>query len=165
MKFCLTTALLCLFILFSSAYPQTNEKKPFDEFGNLSCEFLLMHSDGLFHELKKNPDSKAFIVFYEGKHSRIVRGDKYQLFNPRRGEGRNTTEAISLYLTKWRKLPKERLVIIDGGFDTEYRVEIWIVPNGSEPPTPKPTLTEKDIKFSKGKPPPVVDCQKIYSDI
>jgi hypothetical protein len=59
-------------------------------------------------------------------------GCKPSPLSPRRGEGRNQTEAVSLYLTGRRKLAEEKLVIIDGGFDTEYRVDIWIVPNKGE---------------------------------
>ncbi len=164
MKISLLTAFICLCLFPFSALGQTKENQ-FDSFGNLTCEFLLMRSDALFQKLNENPDSKAHIIFYEGKHSQIVRGGKYKLFNPKRGDGRNATEAISLYLTKWRKLPKERLVIIDGGYNTQYLVEIWIVPKNGESPKPSPTLTEKDIKFRKGKPYPTIDCQKIYSDM
>ena len=156
---------LLVFCCLVPSFAQTKENRPFTSFSDINCEYLLATSDGVLETLKENPDSKAYIVFYEGKHSRMVRGGKYKLFNPRVGEGRNHTEAISLYLTKWRKLPKERIVIIDGGYDSNYRVDIWIVPKNGESPKSNPTLTKKDIKFSKGKLLPVTDCQKIYSEM
>jgi len=44
-------------------------------------------------------------------------------------------------------------------------VEIWIVPKDAEPPKPTPTLTERDIKFRKGKPFSVRDCEAYYRSL
>ena len=43
-----------------------------------------------------------------------------------------------------------------------YQVEIWIVPAGAPQPKLTPTQTEKDIKFRKGKPLQVRDCEGAY---
>ncbi len=81
-----------------------------------------------------------------------------KLVNPRRGEARNKAESIILYLTKWQKLSKEKLVLINGGYRESYGVELWIARKSKEQPKPTPDLQEKDIKFRKGKAPKVRDC-------
>jgi hypothetical protein len=81
-----------------------------------------------------------------------------KLVNPRRGEARNKAESIILYLTKWQKLSKEKLVLINGGYRENYGVELWIARKGIEQSKPMPDLQEKDVKFRKGKAPKVKDC-------
>jgi hypothetical protein len=149
---------------------QTKVAQKVDEFGDMNCEEILSRTDGMIGDLNKDPESKAFIIFYEGRHSewfydKKTKKSDFRAVDPRRGEAENKTKAITLYATKWRKIPKERFVIINGGYNTNYGVELWIVPFGAQPPKPSPELSEKDIKFRKGKPYRVRDCQKIYSDI
>ncbi len=154
-----------VFIIFStfSISAQNGEAKKIDEFGELNCEEILLRSDFLLNELNKNSASIAYIVFYEGKHSQYFYNKKTKksdskLVNPRRGEARNKAESIILYLTKWQKLSKEKLVLINGGYRESYGVELWIARKSKEQPKPTPDLQEKDIKFRKGKAPKVRDC-------
>ncbi|MDQ3710719.1 MAG: hypothetical protein M3388_00640 [Acidobacteriota bacterium] len=169
MKSKFLTITFCLFVFVASVFAQ-NEAERFDEFGELNCEEILARSNNLLNELNKNPTLISYIIFYEGKHSQYSYNKKTQksetkLINPRRGESRNKAEAIRLYLTKWRKFPKERLILVDGGYRANYGVELWIAPVGAERPKPSPDLKEKDLKYRKGKAPKVADCQEFYSSI
>ena len=160
-KHFLSFLILLLFAICVSA--QTNEARQVDEFGELSCEDILARSDNLLNDLNKNPESVAYIIFYEGKHSQYSYNKKTQkseiiLVNPRRGEARNKAESIRFYLTKWHKFPNERLILIDGGYRENYGIALWIAPIKAEQPKPTPTVEEKDIKFRKGKAPEVADC-------
>lgn len=159
--------IFCLFVFALSGFAQTEETGKVAEFGEVNCEMILAYSDGLLNELNKNPTSIAYLIFYEGKHSQYTYNKKTKkleskLFNPRYGEARNRTKAVTLYLTKWRKVSKDRFELIDGGYNSEYRVELWVLPIGAEPPKPSPTLERKDIKIRRGKPPRVADCQANY---
>lgn len=156
------------FILSVSA--QDKKAELLDEFPTLGCEFLLMHADGYAQLLNENPNTKLYIIYYEGKHHKEIYNKKEKksetvLVAPRRSEARNKTEAITLYLTKYRKISPDRFTLVDGGFDTEYHVQVWLVPNGVSPPKPSPFEKDVNIKFRKGKAPNVADCQGFYNDI
>lgn len=43
--------------------------------------------------------------------------------------------------------PAARLGAYDGGFREQPAFEVWIVPEGAEPPKPSPTIDRKDIVF------------------
>ena len=44
-------------------------------------------------------------------------------------------------------IPAQRVGAVDGGFRDQPAYEIWIVPEGAEPPRPTPTVDRKDIVF------------------
>lgn len=162
MKQKILTITFCLFILAAPVFAQS-EAAIVDEFGELNCEEILARSDNLLNELNNYPAAIAYIVFYEGKHAQYFYNKKTKEFesilvNPKRGEAQNKAKSIIFYLTKWRKLSKERLVLINGGFRENYGVELWIARKGIGQPKPTPTLEEKDIKFRKGKARKVADC-------
>ena len=165
MKSKFLTISFCLFVLTTLVFPQ-DESEQLDAFGEINCEETLARSDNLLNELNNNPTAIAYIVFYEGKHAQYFYNKKTKkpdskLVNPRRGEARNKAQAIILYLTKWRELPKEKLVLINGGYRESYGVEFWIARKGVGQPKPTPTLEEKSIKFRKGKLPKFVDCTSL----
>jgi hypothetical protein len=43
--------------------------------------------------------------------------------------------------------PTGRVLAYDGGFREQPAFEVWIVPEGAEPPKPTPTIDRKDIVF------------------
>ncbi len=161
-----------LFLLSLAVSVAAQEKKAelLDEFPALSCEFLLMHADKYANLINENPDSKLYIIYYEGKQHQQIYNKKEKksetiLIAPRYGEAKNKTEAITLYLTKYRKISPERFALINGGFDTEYHVQVWLVPNGIAPPKPSPFEKVETMKFRKGKALEVADCQGFYRSI
>lgn len=153
-----------------SGFAQSEKARLLDEFGNEPCEMILARSDNLLDKLKRNPTTLAYIIFYEGKHLQSVYNKKTKqneskYLNPRYGEARNKAKAITFYLTKWRKMSKNRLILIDGGYRESYGVELWIAPQNSDPPKPSPDLERKDVKFRRGNAPGIADCQGFYSKI
>lgn len=158
-----------VFAFSLSISAQNNQAREVDEFGDLCCENLLAHGDSIYNELQHNTDSKIYLLFYEGKHSIVAYNKKTKKYerqsvNPKVGEGLNRTRIMALYLTKGRKIPKNKVIVVNGGYRENYEVEIWLVPKVAEPPKLTPTLTNKDIKFRKGKP-RVPNCLKTYSCI
>ena len=170
MKYRQLLSFLFLFSFILSASAQDKKAELIDEFPTLGCEFLLNHSDKYASLLNENLDSKLYIIYYEGKHPEQIYDKKEKkmktvLVSPRRGEARNKTEAITLYLTKYRQISPDRFTLIDGGFDTEYHVQVWLVPNGVEPPKSSQFENIKTMKFRKGKAPKVADCEGYYRSI
>jgi hypothetical protein len=51
-------------------------------------------------------------------------------------------------------MDSRRVVTLDGGFREEPQVEFWIVPLGSEPPRPTPTVNRNEIIYSRPNQPP-----------
>ena len=47
--------------------------------------------------------------------------------------------------------PSARVGAYDGGFREQPAFEVWIVPEGSEPPRPTPTIDRKDIVYPRVK--------------
>ena len=43
--------------------------------------------------------------------------------------------------------PAARVAAYDGGFREQPAVEVWVVPEGAEPPKPTPTIERKDIVY------------------
>ncbi len=157
-----------LAFLAVNIFAQTKKAEKISEFPTMSCEELTGRLEVFADLLNKNSEAKLYIIFYEGKHPWEIynkRKKKFEtkLVNPRHNQALNKTKAITRYLTKWRKFSKERFELVNGGFDSEYRVEVWLVPSVATPPKPTPTLKKKDIKFRKGKAQEVGDCQADYS--
>jgi hypothetical protein len=89
------------------------------------------HLEDFLKELTKEPNTKAVIVAYGGRED-----------NPGKA-GRYAARAKN-YLVGARGIDPARIVTIDGGRREDFIVELWIVPNGSRPPDPTPTVTVED---------------------
>ena len=166
MKTKLLFVFLCIWTSFFSVRAQRIEAEKITEFTLLPCGHLLAQTDNVYHLLQKDAESKVFFIYYEGRKYRsgknLTKGAAPKMLNPVRGNALNLTKRLSLYLTKYRQVSPENIVLIDGGFMESYVVEIWIVPKNVKAPQPSPTLTAQDIKFRKGKPIPVFDCEGSY---
>lgn len=158
MLFCL---LFCV-----SAFSQKAQK--IDEFSRVGCGVLVSFGDNIVQEWEKTSESQIYLIYYEGNQEYTYLSDKNtneyknKWLSPRRGDALNQVKEISLYLTKWRKVPQEKVVIVNGGYTERYKAEIWIVPRNAELPKLTPTLTKEDIKFRRGKPFRVRNCGTIY---
>lgn len=89
------------------------------------------HLEDFLKELAKEPNAKAFIIAYGGRED-----------NP--GKARRYATRARNYLVEARGIDPARIVTIDGGRREDFIVELWLVPNGSRPPEPTPTVTVED---------------------
>jgi hypothetical protein len=156
MKITLRFVFVCFFVFASNAFAQQEAKK-FDEMGQVTCEEAKARLDNLAIQLQQEPDAKGYIIFYGGKsyrnliyNRRTKRYIEVKLL-PRRGEAKARMIPWIDYLTNSRAIYASRIEVIDGGYRREPMMEFWITPFDAKPPTPTPTLTEKDIKFRKGR--------------
>ena len=107
-----------------------------DEYGTLSETDENARLDAFISNVTDK--EQAYIFAYAGRMSP-------------RGQAANDLRRIRTRLLA-AGTPKERLVIIDGGFREESSYELWLVPFGAEAPRSTPTLKAKDIVYPKTTP-------------
>lgn len=128
--------------LVNASAPDSPNRK-FDEFGDIKCEDEMARLDALTIQLQNEPQSRAAVIFFAGK----MAGDKL----PKRGEAEARVERIRSYLTKQRGIPAASIVVMNGGYDSNYRVQLWVVPMGAGLPKPDPISPVKDLDYRPGK--------------
>ena len=105
-----------------SAAPRRAQK--YDEFGRLGHCDLTARLDNFAIELQNNPRAKGFVVSYDA-----------------RGKRRGLNLKVSrFYLVNLRGIEPGRVVAIEGGSreSDEAVTELWVVPEGAEPPVEPP---------------------------
>ena len=108
--------------------PPVVKNKCYDCFPFTAFDDTKARLDNLAIELQNSPSSRGYIIAYAGTGSRSGQADKL------------ITRAKD-YLINQRGIDASRLSVINGGYrDTDY-FELWVVPQGGEPPTPSPTST------------------------
>jgi hypothetical protein len=156
MKTKLQFIFLCFFVFTATAFAQQEATK-FDEMRQLPCDAAKARLDNFAIQLQSNPTVTGYIIFYGGKsyHHLIYNKKTKQYMGvqllPRRGEAKARIDQWKSYLADSRGVDRRRFVVIDGGYREEPTIEYWIAPSGAKPPRPTPTLTEKEIKFRKGR--------------
>ena len=109
-----------------------------DTFGQATGEDRSARFDNFFHQILNNPKSLGYVFIYCGKTC----GN---------GEVESHFRGIEIK-TAWNKFPRDRLVVLNGGYRDTLQVELWIVSEGACPPAPKSTLNIKDVTFSSATP-------------
>jgi hypothetical protein len=99
----------------------------FDECNSCAYDDQKARLDNLAVELQNDPTTRAYIIAYGGRMSRLGQVEKLM------------TRARD-YLTTQRGIDASRLVVVNGGFREEDSVELWIVPSGAPAPRPTPTV-------------------------
>ena len=115
----------------------------FDEFGDINCEDEYARLDNFAIHLQNEPSAQGYIIFYTGR--------RFRGRLPRVGEAAARSGRLKPYLVNRRGIPDERVVVINGGYQESFQIELWIVPFGSSPPEPSSTVPASEIKFRKGK--------------
>lgn len=142
-----------MLVFAASLYAQNGEVRKIDEFGSDNCEMFAARADLMVQTQADNPNAKIYVFVYEGKEtipvykkSELV---EWKKILPQFGLAKARIQAMKNYL-KFRKVRLENYVFANGGFREDFRVEIWLVPPGAQPPKPAPTLGK--MKYRKGKP-------------
>jgi hypothetical protein len=147
---------LCFFLLTPAAFAQQEARK-FDSMGQLNCEDAKARLDNWGVELQNNPNMMGYLIFYGGRrYSNYIYNRKKRQYvtvelSPKHGEARARIAPWKPYLTNNRGIDASRIEVIDGGYREEPTIEFWVIPAGAKPPQPVPTLTEKAIRFRKGR--------------
>ncbi len=133
-------ALLLPAILVEASTPISPRK--FDEFGDINCEDEMARLDNFAVSLQNAPANKGVIVFYGGR--------RFRGRLPKPGEAAARTARLNSYLTQRRGIPREQVIVIDGGYREEWMTELWIVPSAATLPSLTPSVPADQIKFRKG---------------
>jgi hypothetical protein len=111
-----------------NALPSISPPKRFDEFPSIAFDDDKARLDNLAIELQNNPGSQGYIIAYAGRRSRA-------------GEADRMGERAIKYLVENRGISRSRLVFVNGGYRNADAFELWLVPQGAEPPKPTPTAS------------------------
>ena len=117
--------------------------RKFDEFGDIKCEDEMARLDNFAIQLQNDPSTKGLMIFYGGQ--------RFRGRLPKRGEAAARAARLKPYLVQRRGIPSDQVMVINGGYASEWKVELWIVPEGMAMPTPFSTVDASKIKFRKGK--------------
>lgn len=124
LKFFVHTILVFALVagLFVSATAQSENKAAakFDEFGDILYSDLIARLDNFTIQLLNQSDARGFLLVYRSRRDL---------------PGLNHAMAMRMkrYLIHTRGLPKDRVVIVDGGVAGQLVQELWLVPPGTAP--------------------------------
>jgi hypothetical protein len=115
--------------------PPPRVPRLFDDFPNLAFDDQKARLDNLAIELANVPDATGYIIVYAGRKSRV-------------GQAQYLGERARNYLVRTRGVDANRITVVDGGYREADEFEIWIVPQGAQPPQAKPTLQPSEVQPS-----------------
>ena len=120
------------------APPIPSPTRAIDEYGDIPFEDEKARLDNFAIELQNYPQGKGHITCYGGRIGRV-------------GEARRRCERAKKYLSGYRHIPAEQIMLVDGGYREDLTVVLWVVPPGATPPPPSPTVDAREVRFIKGK--------------
>jgi hypothetical protein len=95
----------------------------FDKYGDLAFADEKKRLDYFAEQLKNEPGSEGHIMVYGKRGARA-------------GDAQARAARIKDYLITKARIEAERLLTIDGGDHERFAVELWITPQGAQPPSP-----------------------------
>jgi hypothetical protein len=136
----LAALLVCSLIVFGNicvaqTAPTETSLVKLDEYGDLPTDDEAARLDLFAEKLFKQPKLRGYIVAYN--EPRMERG--YYL---RRIYG------IGRYLTEARGIEANHVVVVDGGYKEKFVTELWLIPEGAEPPSPVSTMSQPPVNTS-----------------
>jgi hypothetical protein len=105
--------------------PPQNPTRRFAEFPSIAFNEDKANFDNFASELQATPGAQGYIIVYQGRRSRPNR--LTTLVNRSRD-----------YMVNTRGVDANRIVVIAGGARESDTLELWVVPQGAEPPRPTP---------------------------
>jgi hypothetical protein len=117
------------------------EQYPFDSYGKIPFEDAKARLDTFVIQLletnKEKPNSRGFILVYAGQSAHDA-------------EAKAFADCAKNYLIKVRGADPDSIVAVDGGYQNEFKVELYIMPNDAYPPMIKPTVSPKKVQILEG---------------
>lgn len=121
------------------AVPEPNAKTAtkLDEFGSTNECDAGARLDNLFANLQNNPSASGYIIIYQAKN--VLPAD-YKI---------SSRERFIRNQIVFRNQDASRIIIVRGGFREALATELWLVPNGVEPPMPTDTVATPTMPRDK----------------
>jgi hypothetical protein len=107
--------------------PPPVKSRLYDQFEPPAFDDVKARLDNLAIELQNAPASQGYIIVYSGRRSRPGQADRL-------------AARAKDYMTRERGIDSSRVVIINGGYRESDYFELWLVPQGAEPPQATPTV-------------------------
>jgi hypothetical protein len=124
----LTKIILILMILFSSFCICFGQEKPkaelLGEYGKVTWEELVARLDNLLYQLDQKPNSTAYLVINNEKVLDNRDRFTYELY----AKGHLNLESRNSFVDK------KRIFVIRAEDRDEFKIQIWLVPEGAEKP-------------------------------
>ena len=111
--------------------------RKFGEYGNLKLNDEWARLDKFAEELLTDSTAQGFFICYGGRRSTA-------------GEAQRRCDRARRYTNRYPWADPTRLVTVDAGYRCEPSVELWLVPEGAQPPADAP-LTVPEPKPSAAK--------------
>jgi hypothetical protein len=129
--------LLIIFAFFALPYfAQTNEAKKINEFNQSYYAEAIGRMDVLAMTLAEQPNAKAYIIVYSGDKDNP--GSSYRYAN-----------RLKNYLKRVHRIDEKRVIAIGGGQLENQMTELWIVPEGANPPAQTVFFSRNQISASE----------------
>lgn len=96
----------------------------FDRFDFVNNDALKARLDNFASALQQQPENQGYIIVYGKTGGRPAATDRLGVY------------ALD-YLTRNRKVDARRVVVVNGGFRSKAAFELYLVPPGADPPTPR----------------------------
>ena len=138
-------------LLLNSVFVTASPIQKFDSFGDTCCNDEKARLDNFALTLQQQPEAIGYIIFYGGKTQNFPSCQSAHPRLPRHGDAQARAARLKPYLVNTRSIDASRVVVIDGGYRESWTAELWIVPKGTPPPTPSPTVKRRDIRYRKGR--------------
>lgn len=107
--------------------------REFDTCCSCSYDDQKARLDNLAVELQNDPTTRTYIFAYGGRTSPV-------------GQAERLLARARDYLVTQRGIDASRVTMANGGFREEDCVEVWIVPQGAQPPQATPTVQAGDVR-------------------
>jgi hypothetical protein len=105
------------------AIPIINKPHKFDEYYDIARNDEKARLDNFAIQLNSEPGSQGYAIVYGSRRAKP-------------GEAQARAQRISDYLVNTRGIDSHRVVVILGPQREGWLVELWVVPEGTPPPTP-----------------------------
>lgn len=115
---------------------------PFDSYsGKASKLDAYSRLDGFLHQLNESNQNKSiyrgFILVYAGRSAHVQ-------------EAKKVADCAKNYLVRVRQAKPDEIIAVDAGYQDEFKVELYIMPNDAYPPLLKPTVSPKKVQILEG---------------
>ncbi|HVS22054.1 MAG TPA: hypothetical protein VHD88_09420 [Pyrinomonadaceae bacterium] len=108
----------------ATSIPIVSKPRKFDEYYDIARNDEKARLDNYAIQLRGEPGSQGYIIVYPSRRGRA-------------GEAQARAKRISDYLVNSRGIDSSRFTITMGTAREDWLVELWIVPSGATPPTPR----------------------------
>ncbi len=107
----------------ATSIPIMNKPRKFDEYYDIARNDEKARLDNYAIQLQSEPGSQAYIIVYPSKKATAA-------------QARARAQRISDYLVNSRGIDSQRVVITTAQPREDWLFELWVVPEGAQPPSP-----------------------------